>query len=85
VRLLEPQERAAIVVALVADTGTGPGQSVRVICTPQQLINEITPDEPDLAATNALQEGPGGQVDEMRTSHVEFIGTTISGAKWRHR
>ena len=33
-RLLEPQERAAIVVALVADTGTGPGQSVRVICTP---------------------------------------------------
>ena len=51
----------------------------------QQLINEITPDEPELAATNALQEGPGGQFDEMRTSHVEFIGTTISGAKWRHR
>ena len=42
----------------------------------QQLINEITPDEPDLAATNALREGPGGQFDEMRTSHVEFIGTT---------
>ena len=85
-RLLEPQERAAIVVALVADAGTGLGQSVRVMCLrTQQLINEITPDEPDLAATNALQEGPGGQFDEMRTSHVEFIGTTISGAKWRHR
>ena len=44
----------------------------------QQLINEITPDEPDPAATNALQEGLGGQFDEMRTSHVELIGTTIS-------
>ena len=72
-RLLEPQERAAIVVALVADAGTGLGQSVRVM-----LTNEIAPDEPDPAATNALQEGLGGQFDEMRTSHVELIGTTIS-------
>ena len=36
------------------------------------------PAEPDPAATNALQEGLGGQFDAMRTSHVEFIGTTIS-------
>src|SRR4026207_1100179 len=33
---------------------------------------------PDPAATNALQEGLGGQFDEMRTSHVELTGTTIS-------
>ena len=33
---------------------------------------------PDPAATNALQERLGGQFDEMRTSHVELIGTTIS-------
>ena len=77
---LNLQERAAIVVALVADAGTGLGQSVRVMyLRTQQLINESTPDEPDPAATNALQEGLGGQFDEMRTSHVEFIGTPSRG------
>ena len=33
----------------------------------QSLINEIVADEPDLSAANALQEGLGGQFDEMRT------------------
>jgi Mn-containing catalase len=34
----------------------------------QRLVNEIpTPEEPDPAAANALQEGLGGQFSEMRT------------------
>lgn len=33
----------------------------------QEFINEIAQDEPDPAAANALQEGPGGQFGEMRT------------------
>jgi Mn-containing catalase len=33
----------------------------------QQLIHDITQDEPDPAAANALQEGLGGQFGEMRT------------------
>jgi Mn-containing catalase len=33
----------------------------------QRMLNEITPDEPDPGAANALQEGLGGQFGEMRT------------------
>jgi Mn-containing catalase len=33
----------------------------------QSLINPIVPDEPDPSASNALQEGLGGQFGEMRT------------------
>jgi Mn-containing catalase len=33
----------------------------------QRMLNEITPDEPDPAAANALQEVLGGQFGEMRT------------------
>jgi len=33
----------------------------------QRLIHDITQDEPDPAAANALQEGLGGQFGEMRT------------------
>src|SRR5688572_33417738 len=33
----------------------------------QTLINEIVADEPDPSAANALQQGLGGQLGEMRT------------------
>ena len=33
----------------------------------QKMISEVVPDEPDLAAAIALQEGLGGQFGEMRT------------------
>ncbi len=31
----------------------------------QSLINEVVGDEPDPSAANALQEGPGGQFNEI--------------------
>src|SRR5205807_3940115 len=44
-----------------------PRIEVAVFLHVQRMINEIVPDEPDPAAANALQEGLGGQVGEMRT------------------
>ena len=52
--------------------------SVLCTCAPNSSSMRSRPMSPDPAATNALQERLGGQFDEMRTSHVELIGTTIS-------
>jgi len=68
---------AARDVRLVRDTGPAWAQRARrchqvperplVYVHVQRLINEISPDEPDPAVANALQEALGGQFGETRT------------------